>query len=221
MNRRVWYVAYGSNLSAARFGCYVAGGRPMGGDRDYPGCRDRAEPQAMESLHIDGGLFFAGQSLTWGGGMAFYDPHLPGEVAARAYLLTFGQFSDVVAQEMRRLPEADLDLAEALTAGSHRLGDGRYETVLRVGARNGHPMLTFTAPWRCGDVATTPPSPAYVRVIAAGLAEAHGWARERIGRYLAAAPGARGTWTPDAVVTELSRAGGAPRTARSRPPPPG
>ena len=29
----VWYVAYGSNLRAARFGCYLAGGRPDGACR--------------------------------------------------------------------------------------------------------------------------------------------------------------------------------------------
>jgi hypothetical protein len=29
----VWYVAYGSNMRAARFGCYISGGRPRGARR--------------------------------------------------------------------------------------------------------------------------------------------------------------------------------------------
>ena len=40
----VWYVSYGSNMSAARFACYVEGGRPPGGTRTNPGCRDRTPP---------------------------------------------------------------------------------------------------------------------------------------------------------------------------------
>jgi hypothetical protein len=46
----------------------------------------------------------------WGGGIAFYDPAADGELAARAYLLTFGQLSDVVAQEARQPVGSDLAL---------------------------------------------------------------------------------------------------------------
>lgn len=42
--------------------------------------------------------------------MAFYDPEAPGEVAARAYLITAEQFVDVLAQETLRLPGMALDL---------------------------------------------------------------------------------------------------------------
>lgn len=38
----VWYAAYGSNLAAARFRCYVVGGRPAGAARTYPERRGRA-----------------------------------------------------------------------------------------------------------------------------------------------------------------------------------
>jgi len=208
----VWYVAYGSNLSAARFGCYIAGGQPTGATRQYPGCRDRSDVRATASLCLPGGLFFAGRSLTWGGGMAFYDPTLPGRAAVRAYLLTPGQFADVAAQEMHRVPDADLDLGPLLEGERHSWGQGRYETVLRVGTRDGHPMLTFTAPWGAGGVTTAAPSAAYLRVIGAGLAEAHGWSARQIAGYLAAAPGARDSWSPEGVLWVLSRAGAAPRT---------
>ena len=98
----VWYVAYGSNMRAARFGCYISGGRPRGARRTYLGCRDQSPPRLNVGIHLAGGLTFAGRSSVWGGGMAFYDPHADGEMAARAYLLTSGQLSDVVAQEVRR-----------------------------------------------------------------------------------------------------------------------
>jgi hypothetical protein len=199
---RIWYVAYGSNLGAHRFGCYLAGGRPDGGMRTYPGCRDPSPPAATFSLELPGALVFAGESRVWGGGMAFFDPQGSCSVACRAYLLTTEQFADVVAQEMRLEPGGEF--AQALVAVApgvgelHRMGLGRYETVVRVGTRDDVPLLTVTN----GDVPgliPAAPSRAYVRSIAAGLRDAHGWDEARIASYLAAAPGARGHWTVAAL----------------------
>ena len=78
--------------------------------RTYLGCRDQSPPRRDVGIHLAGGLTFAGSSTVWGGGIAFYDPHADGQVAARAYLLTFGQLSDVVAQEARRPVGSDLVL---------------------------------------------------------------------------------------------------------------
>ena len=71
----VWYVAYGSNMNAARFACYISGGRPRGGSRTYLGCRDQSPPRRDVGIHLGGGITFAGSSTVWGGGIAFYDPH--------------------------------------------------------------------------------------------------------------------------------------------------
>lgn len=79
---RLWYVAYGSNLFRERFRCYLSGGRPAGGARHYPGCRDPRPARAELSVTVPGGIYFALTSQTWGGGMAFYDPALPGRAAA-------------------------------------------------------------------------------------------------------------------------------------------
>ena len=136
---RVWYVAYGTNLSFARFRCYLVGGRPDGGSRTYPGCRDRVEPGGDVSLDIPGALYFAGRSSVWGGGMAIYDARGPGRVAGRAYLLTVEQVVDVLAQEGRQLPGLDPDLPALARDGRHQLGPGRYETVVRIGTLDGVP----------------------------------------------------------------------------------
>lgn len=128
--------------------------------------------------------------------MAFYDPELPGTAAARGYLLTAGQFADIAAQEMHRPPGADLDLiAVAADAGRATLGPGRYETLLRLGVRDGVPMLTFTAPWRAAEVTWTPPAPVYLRMIAGGVRETHGWSVARTVDYLAGRPGVTGRWS--------------------------
>lgn len=184
-SRVVWYVGYGSNLHAERFACYLAGGTPVGAARGYPGCRDTSPPLATRALEVPGGIYFATESPVWLGGRAFYDPELPGVTAARGYLVTTGQFADVAAQEMYRDPGVDLDLSAVLADGRHALGPGRYETLLHLGEHDGHPALTFTAPWRAADVEHTKPSAAYLTVLASGLAESHGWSADRIADYLA------------------------------------
>ncbi|MEU4425668.1 histone deacetylase [Actinoplanes sp. NPDC024001] len=190
---RVWYAAYGSNMCLARLRYYLAGGCPPGARRVLPGCRDTREPAAIRPIMLPGGIYFALDSSQWTGGVALYDPHLSGTTAARAYLLTAGQFADVVAQEMRREPGTDLD--QVLTGGTAQLGPGPYETLVHTGEHDGHPVLTFTAPWAAGDVATTSPAAPYVAMLAGGLREAHGWPADRIVRYLAPRRGIAGAWS--------------------------
>ncbi|HVX47375.1 MAG TPA: histone deacetylase [Mycobacteriales bacterium] len=181
----VWYVSYGSNLCAARFACYLRGGRPPGATRDYPGCRDTAEPRETVALWLPGGIYFAWDSPVWDGGVAFYDPARPGPAAARGYLITVEQLADVVAQEMHRPPGASLDLAPVFGGGRQVIGPGRYETLLRVGERAGRPLVTFTAPWTAVSAPRRRPSAAYLRMLVSGLAESHGWTGYEAMNYLA------------------------------------
>ncbi|MFI5694382.1 histone deacetylase [Kribbella sp. NPDC051586] len=203
---RVWYVAYGSNLALGRFRCYLAGGRPAGGARVYPGCRDHSDPERVAGVEFPGGLVFAGQSLVWGGGSAFYNPAASGQVAGRAYLLSADQLGDVAAQEMRREPGGEFarDLAGLLAVVDtlHTMGPGRYETVARLGELDGIPMFTVTH-GTVADLVPVAPTAAYLRWIAAGLVEAHGWGSDRIVEYLHAAPGVQLGWTPGALRSAL------------------
>ncbi|MEU4605789.1 histone deacetylase [Kribbella sp. NPDC023972] len=201
--QQVWYVAYGSNLALGRFRCYLAGGRPAGGARVYPGCRDRRDPDRIAAVEVPGGLVFAGESRTWGGGSAFYDPEMPGRVAARAYLVTPDQFGDVAAQEMRREPGGEFarDLAGLLPGVDtvHAMGEGHYETVARLGEQDGVPMFTVTH-GTAADLEPKAPTLPYLRWIAAGLSEAHGWTARRVAEYLLSAPGVSGVWTFDELA---------------------
>src|SRR5919199_4224160 len=151
----VWYVSYGSNMCADRLACYLAGGVPTGASRGYAGCRDRRAPQRTTHYELAGGVYFATESAVWGGGRAFYDPQLPGTAAARAYLITCGQFADIASQEMYGAIGTDIDLTAVLATGRVELGPGRYETVLYLGDLSGYPLLTFTAPWHACDVCPT------------------------------------------------------------------
>lgn len=188
----VWYVSYGSNLSQARLTVYLEGGVPPGGSRCNPGARDSAPPRRSSPVDLPGALYFAGHSLQWRGGVAFYD-HLARSrhcafTAARAYLITAQQFADVAAQEMSRVPQEGDPIEEVvlggIDGGQHTAGPGRYETLVEVGRLEGAPMLLFTAPHGIDSVEHTAPSQAYVSMLAQGLKESRGWGEGEFSAYL-------------------------------------
>lgn len=200
-----WYAAYGSNLSSRRFGHYLGGGQPTGASRRYSGARDGAEPMDDRPLTLAGHMYFAWESPTWGGGIAFYDPDATGSVVGRAYLVTSEQFSDVASQEMRRPVGNDLPLTslfrESRTAV---LGPGRYETLHVVGEIDDLPVVTFTASWEHRAAALNAPVAAYLRTIAAGLGEAHAWSASQSCDYLLARPGVAPTWSRSSLLAVLT-----------------
>ncbi|WP_406474097.1 histone deacetylase [Streptomyces platensis] len=208
---RLWYAAYGSNMHLDRLTAYLAGGRPAGGLRSYPGCRDPRGPARTAPVMLPGRLYFATESDVWTGGRAFYDPDASpdqggrrAELPSRAYLLTLSQFSGIAAQEMGREPGEDLDLTEAVTHGRARIGPGRYETLVCAGLLDGDPVVTFTAPWSSQDITMNAPSAAYLRHIAAGIVDSHGWSACRAAAYLAGCPGADGHWTAAEIAALLT-----------------
>jgi hypothetical protein len=205
--QQIWYVAYASNLAMGRFRCYLSGGRPAGGSRDYAGCRDPSEPVRAQGVEVSGGLVFAEESRVWGGGMAFYDRAAPGIVACRAYLISAEQFGDIAAQERRLAPGGEFaeDLAGLLPEVESlvTIGPGRYETVVRLGQLDGAPMFTITH-HDVGSLRLASPAAAYLGWIAVGLHESHGYDGARIARYLEPAPGIRGAWT-EAEIEALTR----------------
>ena len=190
----LWYAAYGSNLDADRFRCYLHGGRPPGATRTYPGARDPADPLDVRPYRMPGELVFAWESPTWGGGIAFHDSDAAGEVLARAYLLTARQLSDVVEQEMWRTPGADHDLVPLLSSGRHSVGPGRYESLRVVGSLDDRPVVSIgcTDPRALGLRA---PAPAYLATIVRGLRSAHHLSDTEISAYLARSPGMPEGWT--------------------------
>ncbi|MYV98187.1 histone deacetylase [Streptomyces sp. SID3343] len=190
-------------MHGERFDHYLRGGRPEHGARTYPGCRDRTPPRRTAPVRLPGRMYFALESLVWTGGLALYDPLDPGETLARAYLLTTDQFTDVAAQEMHRPPGAAVSLTAAIEHGTATLGPGRYETLISPGRLDGHPLLTFTAPWRSETTVWTAPSAPYLRHLAQGLIETHAHTPTQAATYLATRPGAAGTWTTNAIESLL------------------
>ncbi len=204
--REVFYAAYGSNLSAERFACYIGGGAARGASRALPGARDRRRPGSWQALRLPGRLYFYGHSQTWDGAPAAFEPALSavqsGPVTlARAWRLTWEQLEDVMAQENGR-PTCPLDVEPAALVKNFSMlaGPGRYDRLLFVGALEGLPVLTFTAPGSPEAVTPAAPSLTYLNHIITGLRQTFDLDDSAIADYLGRAPGA----TPDLVRAALA-----------------
>jgi hypothetical protein len=194
---RIWYAAYGSNMSRSRFDCYLRGGRPDGSHHTYPGCRDETPPTADVAGEIPMELAFGGRSQTWGGGVAFVRPITGHRAKARLYLVTLEQFADVVAQE-NHLEPGSIDIPPE---PQEIEGDHMYRMVLGVGANRQPPMLTVSQPFKA---MVAPPSLPYLKHIAEGLRETHAMSTADIVDYLAPRPGVRGMLQPDVLAAAVS-----------------
>lgn len=149
-DRLIWYAVYGSNLLRKRFDCYIQGGKPDGAAKEYPGCRDKTAPRDTRRIVLPHSLYFAEHSESWNGAIAFIrrtasDTHTYGSI----YLMTYGQFNDVVRQENSRDVPGPVVVPsfEALAHADHWEIDGfrLYGGVIKIGARHGHPILSLTA----------------------------------------------------------------------------
>ena len=99
----IWYVAYGSNLLAARFALYVG-----------------TVPDEQRRVTIPYARYFARDAAEtrWGGGgVAFLDPDTPAETLGRAYLLDEERFAALHRDEGPWSPRLlDLDPVEGVPA---------------------------------------------------------------------------------------------------------
>lgn len=184
----VWYASYGSNLSHARFMTYIQGGSPDGSSSSHSGARDKTAPLDSTAIRFEGRMHFAGSSYRWGkGGIAFMDKDSSGHALGRAYLITFEQFEDVVAQENgKSVSSISIDGNTALSKGNIEVGAGLYNNLVHIGDYKGYPVFTFTSSFSAQDAvsnaqvstsgyskygATNKPSKNYLRMIGKGLEE--------------------------------------------------
>jgi hypothetical protein len=203
MERRlVWYASYGSNLDAERFACYIAGGRPRGATRASKGARDKSPPLDSVALTLSHQLYFSGETRVWSGSPAFIDTKpVDGVVClARAYLIGWGQFLDVVAQENGR-PSAPVEIEdyELVPGLSFQIGSGQYENLLCTERLKDVPVVTFTSPHPMNVATFGAPSAGYLATLIIGLRQSHDLSDEEVTSYLGSAPGC----SFDAVIDAL------------------
>ena len=174
--RPVRYLAYGSNVSAARLDAYINGAGPESPYGPHVGARERHTVRAIGGAWYRGRLRFVGSSRRWGGGVCTVDVAVEGErFFGVEYEMTRSQFEDLVRQENGdRTIELDWDQLQA-TASQH-VGTGLYGLVCRPSGSDAF-LVTAAQPRP-----TNTPSDAYLRTIRSGLAD---WlAPEEVERYL-------------------------------------
>lgn len=200
----IWYASYGSNLKRERFMCYIKGGRPRGSKKQYFGCLDKSDPIASRAIRLDFEFYFAGRSNTWPrvemdrdvpGGIAFIRQNSErGPTLSRMYLITDGQFNDVVLQENAKTPDGNRYVPVFEQLVSQREvpldGDPLYGKILNIGSEQGSPILTFTTG---RHLPLNEPSESYLKEIAAGVRETYPeMSDDDITEYLLQADGVRG-----------------------------
>lgn len=169
----VWYVAYGSNLLAARFDAYL---QSCGDDMPWGPHRGATDPRPATGdrrVVVPHPVFFGGHSSRWDGGCCFC-PDEPTsadrrDVVGRAWRITWDQMADVVAQENGRPTEDAFLPSEPPASGeSVRVLDGIIDLLIGMDRIDDEPVCTLgsTAPPPAG-----PPSMSYRAVLAAGMAE--------------------------------------------------
>jgi hypothetical protein len=118
------------------------------------------------SDHACARVVLADRSTSWNGAVAFIKRDSTATRAyGRMYLISYGQFNDVIRQENARgIPGATIvpafdDLASADQWQIH--GVRLYGCLIKIGTQDGHPILTFTT--TRDDFTVGPPSEAYIK----------------------------------------------------------
>jgi hypothetical protein len=194
----VWYASYGSNMDEDRFMCYVAGGKPKGGNRVYTGCSDPTPPLATVLVELPYPHYFAGESPVWTGGVAFLGLKQDGSTTkGKAHLITKSQFEDVSAQEGRVEMIKPFDLTKLRKHTHIPVGGAstRYDELLYCGEFDGYPIVSVTSSIDIEPISK--PSPVYLRMITRALREDHQLTTTEVAAYLHKRPGILGNYTAD------------------------
>ena len=161
-NDDVWYAAYGSNMCAERFACYIQGGFCKDNGRHYAGCSDKTLWTGTYFTEVRGSVCFGNHSSSWGGGVAFYRDSPCGKAVVRLYRIKRSQLHEIQAQE-----------------GNSPKWYGKI-ACLGIGA-DGAPIFTLTCERK---PERAKPTAAYMNVLRRALEEEGGMEKKEVERYL-------------------------------------
>lgn len=203
----VWYASYGSNCDSSRFALYLGGGHRQDTFGGHRGARDPSPPRASAAMEFPSQITYAGRSKRWGRGVAFLehrhvaDP-MPGALGRR-YLITRGQFEDVVAQENAR-PTTPVEIDSLSPGESRETGSGWYGTLVALEPVQGVPVITFTSPKPPELAPAMAPAIEYLRTIAVGLHQIHDLGWDRIIERLLVPTVVSEQWSPNDLLVAFT-----------------
>lgn len=190
-------MGYGSNIDRDRFLCYIVGGQPAGSQRSYEGCRDNTPPVDDKPIIIDHELYFSKRSSVWeNGGVGFINvSSTNGTITfARMYLVTRQQLADIAKQETSSAEYLDINLEEAIGAGSTIFKTNSwYGRLIHLGNDKGYPVFTLTNETNLQE--STRPSPSYLRTIIRGINQIYELKPQEIVDYLVSKRGISSNYT--------------------------
>ena len=196
----VWYACYGSNIREERFMCYISGGTPPGALKNFEGCSDKSKPKASGTIEIPYQMYFAKESPTWnGGGICFLKPEKDEKVntLGRRYLISSGQFIDLVRQELKFDGTIEIDFEHLTREGFFNcMTDGRYGLLLYLGEIEGKPVVTFTSEIYL-EKEINRPDKAYLSTIIRGLKEVYDLSNEELFNYFIKKTGVSSSFSPE------------------------
>jgi hypothetical protein len=170
--------------------CYIEGGIPEGTNSNYEGCSDKNPPREDKKIIIPHELYFSKSSSIWENkAVAFIKSTRDGSARTlgRMYLITCGQFTQVVRQE-NGLKADDASLSVDFEKVKEKRGlvidaNKWYGRILYLGDEDGYPILTFTAPWGDDEIVTAEPGEKYLRTIRSGIRETYKMTENDINQY--------------------------------------
>lgn len=199
----IWYATFGSNMSMARFCCYIEGGQIEGMKRSCGGSMDKSKPKEVIWRTFPHRLFFArDRTATWGpGGVAFLHPN--SNVQEKTYMclykITLEQFNDVLLQENisnhdMSHPLFDLTALQTIQTEKSLSVDlvqkGWYHNVVYLGKEEDIPILTMTCSlsnidsFISGKFPINPPCKEYANTLIKGLVEGKQLSEEEASAYI-------------------------------------
>jgi len=152
-------------------------------------------------------FLFADHSKAWNGAVGFIRPVASNAATlARMYLISYGQFNDVVRQENGKAVPGNMIVPpyEYLSRGNHWeiAGVRLYGRLINTGAKDKHPILRFTA--TRDDFVVGPHSEANIKMIVSGLEETYPCMRKsEILDYLRRTEGIRDTIPGDVLGSSV------------------
>lgn len=188
----VWYAAYGSNISEERFLHYIKGGIPSGSERNYEPCSDLTPPRDIRPYEINFELFFARESISWNGGIAFIETEKSNETKtlAKLYLISKTQFNHLAKGETQAQGSVEIDFDQAANEGRTVFKrPSWYGLVLFLGYFEDLPVFTLTG--EKPIEVFTKPNEKYLSVIASGLRHTHDLNNQEIFQYFISKKGIR------------------------------
>ena len=187
MEKRVWYVCYGSNLNRERFMCYIQGGTLKGSKRPAVGCTDKTLPQEDQSMTIPYPLYFSKKSSQWDGSVAFIrtKKDKDSETLGRAYCVTDEQFQEIVEQENGNKKINPINLDEIIKNGSGNIVDvSFYNFIIYLGKIGKIDAFTFTSKVSSNSDDFVGPSKEYFDIITSGIVDTYKYPMVKAEKYL-------------------------------------